>query len=241
MLLLSADPAQAADLEKMAAELARLRSNVETLTTELDEMKADEKQKLQSYSQQKITLEADSQREQLRLKQLQQELDRVRKKIREAGALEAAMKPAVLKAIDLVKGPVRSGLPFKVDARIKDLERLENELRRDEVLPSVAASRLWSAVEDELRLARENSLYNQVIKIGDREVLADVARIGMVMLFFRTDDLTYGRAVQEGSNWTFVPYEDSAQQERLEKLFSAMEKRIRVGFFEIPNALSETR
>ena len=233
--------ARAADLEKMAAELARLRSEVETLTSDLDEMKAEEKQKLQALAQQKASLENDSQREQLRLKQLQQELGRVREKIREAGELERAMKPAVLKAIESVKGPVRSGLPFRVDERIADLEKLRAELEKDEVLPSVAASRLWSRVEDELRLARENGMYQQVIEVAGREVLADVARVGMVMLFFRTEDQTFGRAVRQGDAWVFQAYEDEAQQQRLKALFEAMEKRIRVGFFEIPNALSEAR
>lgn len=241
-LIVSASaPTRAADLEKMAAELARLRSDVETLTTELDEMKADEKQKLQSYAQQKVSLEAEAQREELRLKQLQQELQRVRQKIKEAGELERAMKPAVLQAIETVQGPVRVGLPFRVYERIADLDKLKKELANDEVLPSVAASRLWSRVEDELRLARENGMYQQVIQVDGREVLADVARIGMLMLFFRTEDETYGRAVRQGSEWVFEAYADEAQKERLKNLFEAMEKRIRVGFFELPNALTESQ
>ncbi|MEO1233006.1 MAG: DUF3450 family protein [Myxococcota bacterium] len=234
-------PALASDLEKMAAELARLRSEVETLTTDLDEMKADEKQKLQAYAQQKASLESEAQREELRLKQAQQELERIREKIREAGALEQALKPAVLAAMNDVKGPVRSGLPFRVDERIKDLEKLEKQLEADELLPSEAASRLWSRVEDELRLARENGMYQQVIDVDGREVLADVARVGMTMLFFRTEDQSFGRAVRSGSGWAFETYTDEAQMERAKALFEALEKRIRVGFFEIPNALTEAR
>lgn len=238
-LLLSAPAAKAADLEKMAAELARLRSDVETLTTELDEMKADERQRLQALGQQKASLEAEVSREELRVETLRRELERVRERVREAGALEASLKPAVIEAIEAVKVPIRNGLPFRVSERLADLDELQRELESDELLPSVAASRLWSRVEDELRLSRENGLYQQVIAVGGREVLADVARIGMVMLFYRTDDGDYGRAVRQGNAWAFESYQDEAQRERLKALFEAMEKRIRVGFFEIPNALSE--
>lgn len=232
-------PARAADLEKMAGELARLRADVETLTGDLDEMKADERQRLQALGQQKAGLETEVQREELRLQQMRAELERVRERVREAGALEASLKPAVLSAIEAVSGPVRAGLPFRVEERIADLDRLRKELEADEVLPSVAASRLWSRVEDELRLTRENGLYQQVISVEGREVLADVARIGMVMMFFRTDEGQFGRAVKNGSHWSFETYGEDAQKERLKALFEAMEKQIRVGFFEIPNALNE--
>ena len=233
----STAPAYAADLEKMAAELARLRSEVEVLATDLDELKAEEKQRLQSLGQQKAGLEAEAQREELRLRQLQQEIGRVQESIKAAGMLESELKPAVLDAIRAVMGPVQAGLPFRVSERLADLQRLERDLQADELLPSAAASRLWSRVEDELRLARENGLYQQVVEVDGREVLADVARVGMVMMFFRTDDETFGRAVKKVGEWSFESYVDEAQRERVKKLFEALDKRIRIGFFALPNAL----
>ncbi|MBX2810760.1 MAG: DUF3450 domain-containing protein [Myxococcales bacterium] len=238
---LLSSPTQAASLEKMAAELARLRSEVETLTVDLDELKVDEKQQLQTLNQSKNQFEADRRQQDLRFKQLRQELEQVRNRIREAAKLESTLKPAVIDAIKTIKAPIRSGIPFRVSDRIKDLEILQQSLERDEILPSVAASRLWSRVEDELRLARENGMYQQDILVEGRSVLADVARVGMVMMFFRTEAGTYGRAVRQESDWVFTPYSDEDQIDRLKKLFEAMEKRIRVGFFEIPNALSEAQ
>lgn len=233
--------ASAADLEKMAAELARLRSDVESLTTDLDDLKAEEKQELQTLNQSKNQFEAERRQQELRLKQLQQELGLVKERVKAAAQLEGALKPAVLEAIETIKAPIRKGLPFRVEERLNDLHQLQSSLEKDEVLPSVAASRLWSRVEDELRLARENGMYQQVIEVEDRQLMADVARVGMVMLFFRTDDGIFGRAVRSGEDWNFVPYTDNEQQQRLKNLFDAMEKRIRVGFFEIPNALSEAQ
>lgn len=233
-------PAHAAetDYETLAAELARLRTEVETISAEIDDKKAETRNKLRTLASQKTSLEAEIQREELRLKQIQQAFEEVQTRVREAGALQRELEPAVLEAIAKVRGPIASGLPFRVDERVAELDRLRKDLDDEVILPSVAVSRLWTFVEDETRLTRENGLYQQIIDVGGEEVLADVARIGMLMLYFRTPDERFGQVARQGDTWTYTVYSDPIQIERAQALFASLEKRVRVGFFELPNALN---
>ena len=105
--------------------------------------------------------------------------------------------------------------------------------------PQKASSRLWAFVEDELRLTRENGLYRQTITLASDELLVDVARVGMVAMYFKTDDGRYGRTVNNGGAWSYELVQDKESQKQIEGLFDAFKKNIRVGFFELPNALPE--
>ena len=96
-------------------------------------------------------------------------------------------------------------------------------------------NRLWSFYEDELRLTRENALYSQIIPLEGDRVLADVAKLGTVALYFQTRDERVGQAVRNGNNWQFIAIEDRADQQQIEVLFDSLQKQIRTGYFELPN------
>lgn len=233
-------PAQAAepDYETLAAELARLRTEVEAISARIADKKEQTRNELRTMASQKTSLEAEIQREELRTKQLQQALEEVQARVREAGALQRDLKPAVFDAIRKVRTPISTGLPFRVSERVAELDKLQKDLEEDVVLPSVAVSRLWTFVEDEFRLTRENGLYQQLIQIAGEEVLADVARVGMLMLYFRTPDERYGAVTKDGGAWKYVVYQTPEQIEKASTLFDSLEKRVRVGFFDLPNAMT---
>lgn len=229
--------AQDTNFENLAKELAELRTEVESLSGQIDQVREDTRLRIRNLASQKTSLEAEIQREQLRVRELNQALEQVKARIREAGALQRELKPQVLASIDQVIQPVKQGLPFRISERIASLEKLKKEVEDDVVAPATAVQRLWTAVEDEIRLGRENGMYQQTIEVEGEEILADVARIGMVMLYFRTPDERFGQAVRSGDDWVFKTYADPAKTEALKELYTKLEARVRVGFFELPNAL----
>ena len=138
-----------------------------------------------------------------------------------------------------------AGLPFKQQERISDLTAISKQLDDGLISPEAAASRLWSIIDDELRLSRESGLYRQVIELNGEEVLAEVVRLGMVALFFRTAEGTLGHAVRDGNRWTYVAYDASTDGDRraraqVETLFELFQKQVRTGFYKIPNILPQT-
>ncbi len=231
--------ALAAEVESMAAELARLRSEVEVLSESIDDKKEALKTELRALASQRSSLAAEISREGLRRKQLELRLAKHRDRVRRADARQGVLKPAVLSAIQEVRAGVQAGLPFRTPERLEELDKLHTEVLEDVIEPSVGVVRLWSRVEDELRLGRESGLHQQVITIGGEELLADVARIGMVMLFFQTADGRAGHATLGGEGWSWKVYQTKESLGQVDALFESLKKRVRVGFFELPNALPQ--
>ena len=86
-------------------------------------------------------------------------------------------------------------------------------------------------------LASQSALDRQIITLNGQEVLADVARLGMVSLYYRTDQGEVGRAVRDGEGWRYEPVTDEAARLQLVDLFDALSKQVRVGFFLLPAAI----
>ncbi len=225
------------DVQALAKRLAELRSEVETLSSEVENKKADIDAKLQSVRSQKADLEMQIQREEVRLEQLRQAVQKHKDRIEAQNKTRADLVPAAKAAIGEVRETVVSSLPFKRSARLNELDKLEEQLDDKIISPQKATARLWQFVEDELRLARENGLYRQIVEVDGDEVLADVARVGMIAIYFKTEDGRVGMAKQTDEGWQWRTISGEEDTKRVRNLFESFKKNIRVGYFEIPNAL----
>lgn len=229
--------AAAADLDTMAQTLSELRRQVEQLSSDLTLQKEDLRGRLRALDAQKADLQVQLRQQELRRSQLQQALDSEKEVRAEIVAEGQALTPAVAESIEAVRGSVAQSLPFRLQERLDELDKIEAELKAETITPREAAQRLWSFSEDELRLSKENAIDRQVINLGEEEVLVDVARLGMVAMYYKTESGEVGWAVREGSAWTWQRCENTAEQQQILELFDALEKQIRVGFFELPGAL----
>lgn len=229
--------AGAEDAEALAAALSKIRIETEALSQDVDSRREEMKNRLRQVAAQKAELEMELAREEMRLKQL-----RVEKAERVSEAADdtnrnALLEPVVMRSIDILKSVVATALPFKREERLEELDKIRQQ-RMDGLLSSAdATARLWDRVEDELRLAGENGIYRQTVTVDGKEMLVDVARIGMVMLFYKTKDGRVGKAVRQGDSWTYAAIKDLEDKKKVEFLFDAFKKQIRTGFFELPEAL----
>lgn len=233
-ILLVASAAVADEASDLASKLSELRGDVESLSGELDLKKEDHKARMRSLASQKAELQMEIQREELRLKQLKVTKNKQKARVSENEDRKVALRPAIEEAIGILREAVEQGLPFKREERLAEIDALAKHLEEGTLSVPVVLSRLWSKVEDELRLARENGLYKQVVQVGGEEMLTDVARVGMVMLFFRTRDGEFGRAVRTDGGWEYKVFTREEDHEMVAALFDAFKKHIRVGYFELP-------
>lgn len=227
-------------VETLAKQLVELRSTVEQTHEELESERKQHYARMTSLTQRRAELEADVQRRELELKKLQQAIsvsDRERDKAR---ADADALRPLVAEVIKSLSAHLDAALPFKLEDRRAGLTEIKSKLDKGELSAPRALNQLWTFVEDELRLARENGLFQQTIARDGKEELADVIRIGMVMLFFRTNDGAYGYANKSGDAWSYTTL-DPAAAKPLGDLFDAFQKQVRTGYFVIPNALPEVK
>lgn len=227
-------------LETLSQELIELRGDVQALNSQLQEAKEQHKSRMSSLEQQRGELQAERNREQLRIKKLEDTLAENRERAKQAGVGSEALKPVVLEAIAQRRQKIGAQIPFKVDERVAELDDIERQLKTDVLTPHKAANRIWSFYEDEIALASENGIYRQTIVLDGEERLTDVARVGTMMMFFRTAEGRYGYAVRDGQDdWRYEYTADAESEDRVAGLFDAMEKQIRTGYFTLPNVLVE--
>lgn len=222
---------------QMAVELARLRSEVEALSARLEEKKEIFRAKMRSLAMQRSSLELSLQREKQRLAQLQKKQNKRQEQTEDIVKQTRQLTPVLLGTIGRLRWRVQTGLPFQTSERLRLLDDIAKKVKAHGLDPREGIQRVWSFLEDEFRLNRENGLYKQVITLQGKQMLVEVVRIGMMMLFFCTKDGRCGRAVREKNDWSFVPFLAKEEHLQIQALFDGFRKKIRVGFWLLPNAL----
>lgn len=237
LCLAAAVPVSAQDeADELAQGLIRLRGEVEQLNSELELLREEQRVMLAGLNQQKAELSNSAERQGLAAREAREKLVAKQAEIEAAGASGDNLRPALLSAIEALKTHIQSGLPFKIEERLGELDRFRGELENGSVPAQRGVNRLWAYFEDEFRLSRDNSLHTQTIQLGDERVLADVAKLGSMALYFRTRDGRLGQAQRQGSGWVFVELTDESQQAQVRNLFDSLGKQIRQGWFELPLA-----
>lgn len=226
------DPTQA-----LADRLIQMRGQVDELQSELNLKREEYKNRMSFLTAQLAEMEANRDREELRIRQLEQELVQNRDELASAGFSSEALAPVVLFYLEELRTQVETGFPFKVGERVAALDEIETQLNSGALTAQRAFNRLWAFIEDELRITRENAIYTQSISLAGENVLVDIAKLGNAMMYFRTRDLQYGRAVEADSGWHFELLDSAADQELVARLFDSLRKQIRQGYFQLPNAL----
>jgi hypothetical protein len=222
-------------VDSRPAELAKLRREVETLSAEVLARKEEERARLQALEAQSLEVEVQLRREELRLAQLEGEADARRAELAAHTGASDELRPVVASAIASIRKAVSAGLPYHLTERQAELDTLADQLDQGLVSPEQAAARLWAFTEDELRLTRENGLDRQVVPLEQGEVLADVVRLGMVALYFRTDGGLVGTARQDAGGWKWVTFASRDDAMAVEELFQKMQHGVRTGAFTLPN------
>lgn len=223
--------------ESLANRLVQMRGQVDELQTELALSRDEHKNRMAFLTAQLTELEASRDREALRLQQLETELEKMRVDVAAAGDSSTVLEPVLMDQLSRLREEVSRGFPFKRGERLAELEEIETQLSGGVMTAQRAFNRLWAFVEDEIRISRENAIYSQSIALDGENVLVDIAKLGNAMMYFRTRDLKYGRAVESADGWRFELLTDPADQERTARLFDSLRKQIRQGYFELPNAL----
>jgi hypothetical protein len=238
-LVFAVAPALALDstpTDARATELAHLRREVETMQTDLLLRKEDLRNRLKAAEAQRMEIEVQIRREELRLAQVENEAAARRAELQAHSNVESTLSPALRDAVAGLRAAVVGGLPFHTTDRLKELDAITEQLDGGLITPEAGVARLWAFTEDEIRLARENGLDRQTVQLPDGEVLADVARLGMVALYFRSDGGIVGSAVHTPNGWTWKVFESRADVLAVSELFDKMRHGVRTGAFVLPDA-----
>lgn len=235
--LVVASPVFADELGTMAKRLSELRGEVESMSDQLSARKNELQEQLRSYARQKAEIELEIQRDDTRLAKTRQAVGQKKAEVEALRTQSQSLGPTFEKQVAAIRAYVEGSLPFRTKERVSELDKLSEQVKSGLLSPPRALNRLWGFMEDELRMTRESGLFSQPVMVDGKEQLADVVRLGMVMLYYRTPTEQFGSTVQENGAWRFRSIEDDAERKQVRNLFDTFKKQIRTGFFELPSAL----
>ncbi|MER2512439.1 MAG: DUF3450 domain-containing protein [Nitrosomonas ureae] len=240
ILLLSTPVAMGNSLENLAKSLAKIRGEVETLQMQLDLEKEKHGSRMSALNSQLADLSVEERRQKLSIEKLQHSIEKLGVTAKQAEQSGENLKPVLLAALGEYRLHIQTGFPFKMEDRIKAIDDLENNLINQQIDPNKAVNQTWSLIEDEIRLSKENGIYQQTIMLNGEKVLVDIAKLGTVFLFFQTKDNQGGmaRKLAQGG-WKFEIVDNTDDKERIRNLFDSLKKQIRQGYFELPNPLKK--
>ncbi|TXI18695.1 MAG: DUF3450 domain-containing protein [Nitrosomonas sp.] len=239
-IFLASTTAIASSLENLAKSLAKIRGEVETLQTQLDTEKEKHSSRMAALSSQLADLSVEERRQKLSIEKLQHSIEKLGTATKEAEQSGESLKPILLAALSDYKRHIQSGFPFKMEDRIKAIDDLENNITNQQIDPHKAINQAWSLIEDEIRLSKENGIYQQTIPLNGEKVLVDIAKLGTVFLYFQSRDNQAGMAKRTADgNWIYELVDNTADKERIKNLFDSLKKQIRQGYFELPNPLKK--
>jgi len=235
--ILALSPLAFGQEDERAARLAELRAEVADLAEEIEMEREDQRGRLRALDAQKADAQVQLRRAELRLTEVQKAMEERREALAGEENSGDALTPVVRDALDQLRSLVRSGLPYRVDERLAALDRLEAQVDEGVLRPQKAAHRVWQFFEDELRLTRENALDRQVIELAGSDTLVQVARVGMLAVYFKAEDGRIGQAVRTDGGWQWVVLDDPADAEHVDAFIDALGKQIRTGWFHLPGLI----
>ena len=223
--------------ENIVNSIMKLRGDVETLYSRIDEDKEQYKSQIKSLAMQKADNEAQINRKETAIELAKSDLIALESKIEALSSRNEDIKPMLFEALDKLEKMIKEGLPFKVDERLVDIDKLKIQLKDGVITQEKALALVWASYDDAIRMTKEIGLFKQTIEVDGEPKMAQVAKIGSMMLFFATPDEKLGYVVKEGGEYSYRVVKDEKEIPKIVALFDALQKQIRTGYFNLPNAL----
>jgi hypothetical protein len=218
----------------LGQELANLRSEVDELEAKLERIRMDARSERLSLETQRGDLQVLLRTEKVRRDTLIKLRNKVRTEQTEAEQWADELRGPALLAAKELRRYIAGSLPFQLEARLRTCDEIIAGLERPDIDPVLSLSKLWQLAEDELRLTAESGLHKQAVELDGERSLAEVARLGMAVLYFRLDDGRTGWARKSPDGYDLEVFSDAARREATLALYEALRKQIRQGTFALP-------
>lgn len=225
------------------ADIARLRTEIDELAADLETERIAARDELASLRAERAELQRQVRAAEARKATLET--------LREEAVAQAEAQDTQTRqwdeptrqAIAAARAYVERSLPFAPEARKAALDRIERDLSTAQPDHARAVERLWRFLEEEEAMGREVSVGQQVIEIEGEPQIADVIRLSMALLYFRTQDGRYGWVRPDGEGWRQEMLEGGRLAEVIEGRFEASEQTQMLGPAELllPRTIDEGR
>lgn len=223
--------------DDMVQSIMKLRAEVESLYTQIDDTKDAYKSKMKSYMMQITDNEAQINRLETAVKLSEQNIEKTREEMKAYSAKGEDLAPLIHHAIELLISEIKAGIPFKVDERVAAVTKIKTDMAAGNITQEKALALLWANYDDSIRLTKEIGLFKQEIEIDGTVTLSKIAKIGSIMMFFATPDDKVGYVKKDKNQYSYIVSNDEEERSKIVHLFDALQKQIRTGYFTLPNTL----
>lgn len=219
----------------LGRSLAELRAEVEGLAEEVEAARAEAREEQLALARRKGALAGDLEEARLLAAELARRVEAAKASAAARTTAQDALATPVRHALETLRASVSAGLPWKTRERLARLDDVEHLLESEGAVP--AAATLWRFLDDELSLAGSSQMARQSISLagssgaagGEERVVADVIRLGTVLMFFRTPRGEVGLAerVPAGADAGKVRWrvlDDAQERARVHGLFEAFRR-----------------
>lgn len=235
-LLTSVNVSASQSLDNMSQKLIQLRGEVEELNNEIRFLKEEHKQEMNFLWTQQNQVKTELSQNQKLVERLEKELQETKEENQAKGRSSEELMPEFKSAVEKVNAYLEGSLPFKKAERKASLAEIETQVSKELISVQRGFNKLWAFVEDEIRLTKESGLYQSSILVegDDRKQLVDIARIGMMTVYFKTKEDQYGKLAHSANGWSYQLLKKDSDIEQVGYLFDSLKKQIRTGLFTLP-------
>ncbi len=223
--------------EEIVKSIMKLRADVESLYTKIDENKENYKAQMKSLAMQSADNKTQINRTETSLKLAHLELDKIKVQIASASSNNIELKPLIERGSQLIKQIITQGIPFKVKERLDSVDLIEKQLIEGTITQEKALQLLWANYDDTLRMTKEIGMFKEQITLSDSPIMAKVVKLGSIMMYFATADNRVGYVVKDANGYNYKVVSGEEEVKQIVALFDALQKQIRTGYFTLPNAL----
>ncbi len=190
------------------AELAQLRGEVDQLASDLEVERTAARDELAALRAERAELERQVRAARTRKATLEALRSEATKLAEAADEDARRWAQPMTAAVAAARHHVEGGLPFARDARLKTLERLELDLQAATPDYGRVLERLLRFVEEEEAMSGEVAYTQQRLEVEGEPQIVRVLRLGLALLYFRTEDGRVGWAVPTPSGWDVAILDD---------------------------------
>lgn len=166
----SADQAAQLEIDGLADETQEAIHEYRVLLQELD--------RISRYNDSLKRTIADQERERVGLE----------RQINEFGDLERGIVPLLIDMVDDLEQFIELDLPFRLDERRANIERLRDLMERSDVTVAERYRQVMATYQHEVALGRNIESYSGGLNIAGENHTVDFFRVGRVLLAYRTPD-----------------------------------------------------
>ncbi len=222
-----------ADFKEMSERLIKTRREIEILNNDLEVLQKRQTSQFETLLSRRSELEITLKKERLKSIQLKEKKIALSLKISPKKGLSPQEKSFLSSWKVELERWVKNSLPIKMENRLADLNKIEEEIKMGDAFHNIL-DHLWKFAEKEMSLVGHNKFEITDLDVNHKKIKAEIARLGLVSLAFKTPNQEYGFAKRNNGQWIFEIAKNSDEETAAKRLISKFKDKKYSGLYDVP-------